>query len=225
MGEWANPVHEIFDVRADSVDWRSKNAVTAVKNQGQCGSCWAFSTTGTLEGADAIADGSLLSFSEQQLVDCDKGGNMGCNGGSMDLALKYTETHPLELEADYPYKGKKLFGRCLYDSSKGKSHNRGYKDVTSKSVSALESAVTTGPTSIAIEADKRVFQMYKGGVLNSIECGHKLDHGVLAVGYGSDHFIVKNSWGGSWGEEGYVRISNSAEDICGILMAPVIATV
>jgi len=150
---------------------------------------------------------------------------MGCNGGSMDLALKYTETHPLELETDYPYKGKKLFGRCLYEKSKGKSHNRGYNDVPAQSVSSLSAAISKGPVSVAIEADKRVFQMYTGGVLNSLECGHKLDHGVLAVGYGSDHFIVKNSWGGSWGESGYVRISNSDEDICGILMAPVYATV
>jgi len=212
-------------VAADAVDWRSKNAVTGVKNQGQCGSCWAFSTTGSIEGADAIADSKLLSFSEQQLVDCDTGENLGCQGGDMATAMKYAETHPLMLEADYPYKGKKLLKRCLYEKSKGKSHNRGYKNVTPKSAEALNAAVTMGPTSIAVEADKRVFQMYTSGVLNSIECGHKLDHGVLAVGFGTDHYIVKNSWGPSWGMAGYLKISNSAEDICGILMAPVIATV
>ena len=88
----------------------------------------------------------------------------------------------------------------------------------------MTAAVDKGPVSVAIEADKMVFQMYTGGVLNSVSCGHKLDHGVLAVGYTADAFIVKNSWGASWGEEGYVRISNSAEDICGILMAPVYPT-
>jgi cathepsin L len=97
---------------------------------------------------------------------------MGCNGGSMDLALDYTKTHPLMLEADYPYKGKKLFKRCTYDSTKGKSHNSGRKDVSANSVSALTAAIGKGPTSVAIEADKRVFQLYNGGVLNSIECGH-----------------------------------------------------
>jgi len=206
---------------SDTADWRDHNAVTKVKNQGQCGSCWAFSTTGTLEGMNAIADKTLLSYSEQQLVDCDTKGNLGCKGGSMDLALDYTKTHPLMLEADYPYKGKKLFKKCEADLKKGKSHNSGKKDIAANSVSSLTAAVAAGPVSIAIEADKRVFQMYTSGILNSVECGHNLDHGVLAVGYGADHFIVKNSWGATWGESGYVRISNSDKDICGILMAPV----
>merc|ERR1712072_352717 len=153
---------------AASVDWRTKGAVTPVKNQGQCGSCWAFSTTGSVEGAMFLSTGKLQSFSEQQLVDCSKNGNMGCNGGLMDYAFKYIETSPLELEADYPYTAKD--GKCSYTKSKGVGMVKGFKDVTSGSSSQLHAAVAKAPVSIAIEADQFVFQGYTGGVITS-GCG------------------------------------------------------
>merc|ERR1719276_727686 len=209
----------------DEVDWRTKGAVTPVKNQGRCGSCWAFSTTGAVEGAYFNKHGELKSFAEQQLVDCaQKYGNHGCQGGLMDLAFKYIEAgNPLMLEADYPYTAKN--GRsCKYDKSQGVGSVASFKDVQHMSVSQLKAALNIAPVSIAIEADKRVFQMYHSGVISGSACGTQLDHGVLAVGYGTlegqDFFLVKNSWGPSWGDHGYVRIAADSSNTCGILSDP-----
>jgi len=204
---------------AASVDWRTKNAVTPVKNQAQCGSCWAFSTTGAVEGADAIASGSLKSFSEQQLVSCSKQ-NSGCNGGLMDYAFQYIKTAPLELESNYPYtSGAGRVASCKYSKSRGVGTVSSFTDVQS-SVGQMKAALGKGPVSVAIEADQMAFQSYTSGVITS-GCGTNLDHGVLAVGYGTldgeDFFLVKNSWGPSWGDQGYVRIG--AKNQCGILNA------
>jgi C1A family cysteine protease len=204
---------------AASVDWRSKNAVTPVKNQAQCGSCWAFSTTGAVEGADAIATGSLKSFSEQQLVSCSKQ-NSGCNGGLMDYAFQYIKTAPLELESNYPYtSGSGRVASCNYSKSRGVGTVSAFTDVQ-HTAGQMRAALGNGPVSVAIEADQMAFQSYTSGVITS-GCGTNLDHGVLAVGYGTldgeDFFLVKNSWGPSWGDQGYVRIG--AKNQCGILNA------
>jgi cathepsin L len=205
-----------------SVDWRTKGAVTPVKNQGQCGSCWAFSTTGSVEGAMFLSTGTLQSFSEQQLVDCSGSfGNMGCNGGLMDNAFKYIEGKPLELESQYTYTARD--GTCKYVASKGVGKVRSYTDVQTRSPTQLKAAITQQPVSIAVEADQQSFQGYHSGVITS-GCGQNLDHGVLAVGYGTlsgqGFFLVKNSWGASWGDQGYLRISDSSANICGILSDP-----
>jgi len=209
---------------ADSIDWRAKGAVTKVKNQGQCGSCWSFSTTGAMEGAHFIKTGNLVSISEQNLVDC-SWLNHGCNGGMMDLAFKYAESYPLETEAEYPYTAKTGLFACKYDKSKGVVKVNTYNDVPKSSSAALKAALNNGPVSVAIQADQDVFHKYTGGIITA-GCGTSLDHGVLAVGYATDaatnteYYIVKNSWTASWGEKGYVRIAvQDGAGQCGIQMS------
>ncbi|NBT47305.1 MAG: hypothetical protein EBT07_05720 [Actinobacteria bacterium] len=211
-----------------SVDWTTKGAVTAVKNQGQCGSCWAFSTTGSLEGAFFLANGTLVSLSEQQLVDCSASeGNQGCNGGLMDYGFEYVHDNGgLTSEANYPYTAQD--GVC--NAAKAKqvvATLSNYTDVPTNSDAALMNAIAQQPVSVAVEADQSSFQFYSGGVMTAA-CGTNLDHGVLAVGYGTDagqdYYKVKNSWGADWGEAGYIRLGrgpayNGGAGQCGILSA------
>jgi len=206
-----------------SVDWRTKGAVTDLKDQGQCGACWSFSASGALEGLYKIKKGTLISLSEQQQMDCSSSyGNQGCNGGLMDNSFKYTAKSGIMKESDYTYKGK--VGTCAVNASKIVFKNTAYADVTQNSYMQLKKALTNQPVSVAIEADESAFQSYKSGVISS-GCGTNLDHGVLAVGYsGSSYWIVKNSWGASWGDKGYVKIAMGSQEsgagVCGINSDP-----
>lgn len=206
-------------------DWRDNNAVTPVKDQGQCGSCWSFSTTGALEGAWAIKTGHLVSFSEQQLVECSSSyGNQGCSGGLMDNGFKYAIDNGMCTEETYPYTHTDT-NKC--HSCQVVARFSGCADVEANNQLVLREAVATGPVSIAIEADTEYFQFYSSGVLTETKCGTNLDHGVLIVGYGTEngikYWLVKNSWGETWGDEGYIKIarSESTNDpgVCGIAMS------
>lgn len=206
-----------------SVDWRDKGLVTPVKNQGQCGSCWAFSTTGSVEGQHARKTGTLLSLSEQQLVDCSQDqGNQGCNGGWMDSGFLYIMSEPggLETEADYPYTA--TDGTCSSDPSLEQAPVKSYADIKPGSEAALMAAVATvGPVSVAIDASGNDFQNYNGGVYVAASCSStELDHGVLVVGYGTqngqDYWLVKNSWDVTWGMDGYIMMARNYHNMCGI---------
>jgi len=216
-----------------SWDWRNYGAVTGVKDQGQCGSCWSFSTTGSVEGAHQISTGKLVSLSEQNLMDCSWNyGNMGCNGGWMDSAFQYIiKNGGIDTEASYPYTAV-TSKTCKYNAANSGATIRSYTDVTSGSESALETAVATkGPVSVAIDASQNSFQLYSSGVYYEPKCSSSnLDHGVLTVGYGTasvggDYWIVKNSWGTSWGMQGYIEMARNENNNCGIATAASFPTV
>lgn len=226
----------------DSVDWRdaSKNpskmvAVNPIKNQAMCGSCWAFSAIAATEAAYAIAGNTLTSFSEQQLVDCSTAyGNHGCNGGWMDYAFEYIQGTQstgndggIQTEESYPYQG--VDQNCAASTSDFVATVGGYTDVPTKNGQQLENYVATTVVSVAIDAED--IMSYQSGVYTGF-CGTQLDHGVAAVGYGTDgttdFWLVRNSWGTSWGESGYFRLEKSVQSgvsgKCGIYLAPSIPT-
>jgi len=215
-------------------DWTDHGAVTPVKNQGSCGSCWSFSTTGSLEGAYFLKNNELVSFSEQNLVSCDTV-DSGCNGGLMDNAFNWIEKNGgLCKEDDYPYNsGAGVRGKCTEKKCTivKNSAPTSIVDVSPQpqvkpaTVDAMEAAVSKTPVSVAIEADQSSFQFYSSGVMTS-ECGTQLDHGVLVVGYGTDsgtdYWKIKNSWGPTWGVDGFIKIEKGNSQKggqCGVLLA------
>jgi C1A family cysteine protease len=214
----------------NDIDWRTSGAVTPIKDQGQCGSCWAFSTTGSVEGAWQIAGNTLVSLSEQELCDCSRAyGNMGCSGGLMDDAFKYIIANGgIDSETDYPYLARDSTCNTAKQQNKV-AHISSFADVPQNNEAQLVAAITKQPISVAIEADQPQFQGYRSGVFSG-PCGTNLDHGVLAVGYTDTYFIVKNSWGTSWGDQGYIAMArnvNPPYGICGIAMMssyPIVAS-
>lgn len=213
-------------MQAAGIDWREKGAVTPVKNQGQCGSCWAFSTIASTEGAWFQAKGKLISLSEQQLVDCSTSyGNHGCNGGLMDYGFKYIKDHGIDTETNYPYTARD--GRCKRSGQYTPAATiSGFSDVQ-QSGEALANANNQRVVSVAVDAQRWSF--YSGGIYSHKKCGTQLDHGVTLVGYGTEngesYWIIKNSWSASWGEKGYIRLEKSSHNTCGIWLAASYPTV
>jgi len=206
----------------DSVDWRTQGYVTPIKDQKQCGSCWAFSAIASLEGQHFKKEGKLVSLSEQNLVDCSgKFGNQGCNGGLMDQAFDYIKANKgIDTEASYPYKA--VDQKCKFKAADVGATVTGYTDVTSGDEDALTAAIASiGPISVAIDASHDSFQLYSSGIYNEPDCSSsELDHGVTAVGYDTsadgDFYIVKNSWAATWGMDGYIQMSRNKDNQCGI---------
>ena len=209
------------------VDWRQEGAVTPVKDQGQCGSCWSFATTGALEAMHHRATGVLTSLSEQQLIDCSRSreGNAGCRGGSMDLAFQYIkETGGIDTEESYPYEGED--DMCRYRPAYRGARDTGFVDIQSGNEEHLAIAIATqGPVAIAFDASRPGFQFYSHGVYWDTECSsYQLDHGVLAVGYGVQvvgdrqlpYWLIKNSWAATWGDEGYFKMARNMDNMCGV---------
>lgn len=221
----SNIIIDFKDLYKNSVDWREKFKVSSVKNQKSCGSCWAFSSVGAVESAWSIKHNTLYNLSEQELIDCSSQ-NQGCEGGNMDQAFQYIINNGLCDNTSYPYVAE---DEQCNNSCKSLVKISNYSDIIPNQEKMLMRAVQHQPVSVAIQANKRSFQMYQSGIYSDPDCGFDLDHGVLLIGYGydedydMDYWIIKNSWSKSWGENGYIRIQMNINDergLCGIAMAP-----
>lgn len=205
------------------LDYREYGRVSRVKDQGSCGSCWAFATTGAIESILAGRNRSIL-LSEQDLVDCSRHyDNHGCSGGLMDAALRYVRDHGIMAARDYPYQGKE--GQCRHKRDRVVTRVRGSMMLPRGNEAVLRVALSlTGPIPVAIDASARSFHSYKSGVYNDRACRSSirtLNHAVLLVGYGSernggDYWILKNSWGRGWGDNGYIRVARNRGNLCGV---------
>ncbi|CAH1392196.1 unnamed protein product [Nezara viridula] len=210
----------------ESVDWRKIGAVTPVKSQGHCGSCWAFSATGSMEGQLFRKTGKLIPLSEQQLIDCDRGLDNGCGGGLAFHAFRYLKDRGLQSEDTYPYEAKD--NKCRFNERKvvNGTKVRSWTIIRNGDLDALQKAVATvGPISVSINTKSKSFRFYGGGILTGDGCDpSSVNHAVLLVGYGSengkDYWIVKNSWNTWWGEKGYIRFERNSNNTCGIATHP-----
>ncbi|CAN6275278.1 unnamed protein product [Urochloa humidicola] len=215
-----------IDTLPASMDWRTKGAVTPIKDQGQCGCCWAFSAVAAMEGIIKISTGKLISLSEQELVDCDvHGEDQGCNGGEMDDAFEFIiKNGGLTTESNYPYTAQD--GQCKAGLNSAATI-KGYEDVPANDEAALMKAVANQPVSVAVDGGDMTFQFYAGGVMTG-SCGTDLDHGIAAIGYGkasdgTKYWLMKNSWGTTWGENGFLRMEKDISDkkgMCGLALQP-----
>ncbi|XP_044969229.1 senescence-specific cysteine protease SAG39-like [Hordeum vulgare subsp. vulgare] len=215
-----------FDALPTTMDWRAKGAVTPIKDQGQCGCCWAFSAVAATEGIVKLKTGKLISLSEQELVDCDvHGEDQGCEGGLMDDAFKFIiKNGGLTMESSYPYTA--ADGKCKAGSNSAATIS-GFEDVPANNEGALMKAVANQPVSVAVDGGDMTFQFYSGGVMTG-SCGTDLDHGIAAIGYGktsdgTSYWLLKNSWGTTWGEDGYLRMEKdiaNKKGMCGLAMEP-----
>ncbi|GMI90009.1 hypothetical protein like AT3G49340 [Hibiscus trionum] len=215
--------YEKFSDVPKSMDWRDKGAVTPVKDQGRCGCCWAFSAVAAIEGITQINTGKLTPLSEQQLLDCSTDGNNGCNGGWMMNAFEYiTQNQGIATEESYPYEA--MQETCDTEKQITKAATiTGYEMVPENDEEALLKAVAHQPVSVALDGSGQYFQFYQGGVFQG-ECSNALTHAVTIVGYGTseeglDYWVIKNSWGQTWGENGFMRIqrgANTPAGLCGI---------
>ncbi|TKW09481.1 hypothetical protein SEVIR_6G104100v4 [Setaria viridis] len=215
-----------IDALPATIDWRTKGAVTPIKDQGQCGCCWAFSAVAATEGIVKLSTGKLISLSEQELVDCDvHGEDQGCEGGLMDDAFKFIiKNGGLTTESGYPYTA--ADGKCKSGSNSAATI-KSYEDVPANNEAALMKAVANQPVSVAVDGGDMTFQFYSGGVMTG-SCGTDLDHGIAAIGYGkasdgTNYWLMKNSWGTTWGENGYLRMEKDISDkrgMCGLAMEP-----